>query len=220
MRSVSHNARNLRSLSHRELEALCDRYDVYLPRRRLGYSRDDLASLLEEEVYYDGGLVYGQATVYVEKDQAAVRWLVYSTANRLIVAIPWCYAFDWARLLRSAPKETPAALRACMSAEPLDDADLRCLEERFPGITRNAPVFVDEDLEEWEVEGQRSQQASTLAGAAELRARVMELERELERAVERAGQRFERMLGGGAGPREGEPEQDQEQLSLNRKIQL
>ncbi len=101
--------------------------------------------------------IYGQTEVSVQKDRDGVRWVVSLTDGRVLVAIPWFYAFDQSSMWRErrsvyggelvsasgdAALETyreghwcdrnlASALDACMSLQPLTDEEIAFLKTRY-----------------------------------------------------------------------------------------
>lgn len=99
--------------------------------------------------------IFGESVVDVESDPFACAWTVKTTDGRVIMQVPWRWAYDQTGLGSKRPRrpfltsdEIIAhtsrweAFEMCMCACPLTSAERLLLENRFPGVTCGAMYVV------------------------------------------------------------------------------
>jgi hypothetical protein len=108
--------------------------------------------------------IFGEHTVDVDLDPQNCAWTVKATDGRVLMQVPWTWAYDQAPLGKRvyhrkhfltndeyvAHSSRWEAFEMSMCAYPLTSEDKRLLEARFPGITTKQQYVVADPI--WQPE--------------------------------------------------------------------
>lgn len=114
--------------------------------------------------------IFGEDVVDVVLDASICAWIVKATDGRVLLQVPWLWAYDQRQLGKRtaiphdfltrdeyvAHRSRWEAFEVCMCAYPLTAEDKRVLDQRFPGISTQRQYRIQHSI--WQPEQREAEQ--------------------------------------------------------------